>query len=650
MNASGSNFVFPPPPPPPAKATKSPSARQYCSQLPKNHWNSHSRGLGGEQGSRGNLARSGAKRTTHQNGKGNAFNEGINFVSKTGPVNGYSLPEYPPHLHLHQLNTQHSPRTQFNDAKSYQALQSSSPLAPALQPSYLGTLSIQSSVGYQYQLPAPIPSDSGGSRAVLGLNHLAGCSGHIPSVFSPESQLKQQFQPPQGQIQPPNEPWPTSFQALDSLHNKDHQLPQLSVGQQGSGGYTLPHAHQYGFSKNSYFNVSNEIQFRPSSVTESRNSSCERTSLLSKQNRPPRHSVCLNLSSKISNSNKRLKHNLLGLTPKTVDGNESEELYDFDEEQRMAEALGTRLHFTYKGKTSTLQTPTEIEAWIAERKKRYPTKQRIAEKGLLFKQPLKNVKEPPQRLHAKESTRKYNSPREEAEAALRDINKAKQKLQERELKFAKLQAKILKNEQANTNNGKRKRVIPDPKRTAGSENGIISKANIGSASTTAQHAEVLDPGSDIFGDTLITEPSLLSSVFEEALQPSALMPSAVVIEDDDGTMYLSSASSITESSSATDSSCIESYCVDSSPSAGSPEEVSSRRSGPEKVPPPSRQGPIPACRQFKRGSCFRGSNSKFKHDNDRQDVKGNKMPRSLGAHKENSPTVRKTLAERVSSL
>ena len=40
-----------------------------------------------------------------------------------------------------------------------------------------------------------------------------------------------------------------------------------------------------------------------------------------------------------------------------------------------------RLQFTYKGRKSTLQSTSDIAAWIEERKKRYPTKARIAEKG-----------------------------------------------------------------------------------------------------------------------------------------------------------------------------------------------------------------------------------------------------------------------------
>lgn len=38
-----------------------------------------------------------------------------------------------------------------------------------------------------------------------------------------------------------------------------------------------------------------------------------------------------------------------------------------------------RLQFEYRGQTSTLQSSSDIAAWIEERKKRFPTKARAAE-------------------------------------------------------------------------------------------------------------------------------------------------------------------------------------------------------------------------------------------------------------------------------
>lgn len=69
------------------------------------------------------------------------------------------------------------------------------------------------------------------------------------------------------------------------------------------------------------------------------------------------------------------KQNLLGLTPAKLE-QDSEPEDDEDEETRLGPQTRTGLEglmFEYKGHTSTLKTAAEIAAWIAERKKRYPT-------------------------------------------------------------------------------------------------------------------------------------------------------------------------------------------------------------------------------------------------------------------------------------
>ncbi|MCJ1434704.1 hypothetical protein MMC27_004073 [Xylographa pallens] len=82
---------------------------------------------------------------------------------------------------------------------------------------------------------------------------------------------------------------------------------------------------------------------------------------------------------------KKRKFNQLGLTPKTED-HESSEDEDVDEETKLASAqtsnlpLNTgHLQFLYKGRLATLNSPSEIAAWIEERKRRFPTKKRIEE-------------------------------------------------------------------------------------------------------------------------------------------------------------------------------------------------------------------------------------------------------------------------------
>lgn len=81
------------------------------------------------------------------------------------------------------------------------------------------------------------------------------------------------------------------------------------------------------------------------------------------------------------------KYNQLGLTPKTGEHELSDDAEedDQDEETRLAATAtdGTGqlpiLQVNYKGQTSTLQSSADIAAWIAERRKKFPTKARVAE-------------------------------------------------------------------------------------------------------------------------------------------------------------------------------------------------------------------------------------------------------------------------------
>ncbi|KAH7060797.1 nuclear fragile X mental retardation-interacting protein 1-domain-containing protein [Macrophomina phaseolina] len=75
--------------------------------------------------------------------------------------------------------------------------------------------------------------------------------------------------------------------------------------------------------------------------------------------------------------NRKRKHNQLGLTPRSDVHEDSED--DADEEARF-QATGEALHFEYKGRSSTLKSAEDIAAWIEERKRRFPTKERIAQK------------------------------------------------------------------------------------------------------------------------------------------------------------------------------------------------------------------------------------------------------------------------------
>ena len=70
------------------------------------------------------------------------------------------------------------------------------------------------------------------------------------------------------------------------------------------------------------------------------------------------------------------KPNLLGLTPVARDEESEED--DEEEETKLATTISadSLLQFEYKGQTATLNSPEEIAAWIAERRKKWPTEQK----------------------------------------------------------------------------------------------------------------------------------------------------------------------------------------------------------------------------------------------------------------------------------
>ncbi|KAI9798428.1 MAG: hypothetical protein M1833_004822 [Piccolia ochrophora] len=79
-----------------------------------------------------------------------------------------------------------------------------------------------------------------------------------------------------------------------------------------------------------------------------------------------------------SNGTRKRKYNFLGLTPRKEEHEDSED--SVDEEARYGGNTDQRLEFEYKGRTSTLISQSDIAAWIAQRKKNYPTRRRNEEK------------------------------------------------------------------------------------------------------------------------------------------------------------------------------------------------------------------------------------------------------------------------------
>ncbi|KAJ9195470.1 hypothetical protein DTO166G4_3091 [Paecilomyces variotii] len=334
---------------------------------------------------------------------------------------------------------------------------------------------------------------------------------------------------------------------------------------------------------------------------------------------------------------KKRRHNQLGLTPKTDEHESSEEEDDVDEEARLAQSgEAGSLRFTYKGRTSTLQSQADIAAWIEERKKRFPTKQRVEERkkaqeeaqrarNEALKQKQKQREEAKQRQ--KEARAKQEQAKEERKAAAEGSADPLDAAAKARLKADKLRRKLMKEEKRVAKaeaDAERARLEAEAlKNASGHDTGAQS-----SVQEAAPRAEGADESATV-KDAIAVEPS------DEATAAPHVLPEGVsAAPGENGTqgvqgMEIDAAASISEMSDTSDetSSSGSDLSSDDSWDSGSdsdsdgdsdsaPEEVSSRRDGPERVPPPPREAPKKKlCHNFvQKGRCSRGDQCRFSHD------------------------------------
>lgn len=279
---------------------------------------------------------------------------------------------------------------------------------------------------------------------------------------------------------------------------------------------------------------------------------------------------------------KKRQHNQLGLTPKTEEHESSEEEEGVDEESKFASQSSDRpgvtapLKFTYRGRTATLQTPEDIAKWIEERKKRFPTQARVEEKKKTMEEAKKAREEA---LRQKRESRKeepkrpqkdsrgpssHNDPVDAATKATQKAEKLRQKLLREQKRVAKAEA--------------------DAKR-AQAKVEALQKQSDGTATT-----------GDKTGESRMSSPS-----------------------DKSGDSDWTSSSGSDDSSSGSESDS------DDSADDSAPDEMTSRREGPERVPPPPRENVKKRiCRHFARnGRCLRGDSCNFLHEMPERKVKNN---------------------------
>lgn len=281
---------------------------------------------------------------------------------------------------------------------------------------------------------------------------------------------------------------------------------------------------------------------------------------------------------------KKRKYNQLGLTPKTEEHESSEEDGDADEESRLAAKCGKTevIQFSFNGKVSTLQSPADIANWIAERKKRYPTKARIEEKKRLEAEKAKEAEEARKKKQQEREAARHETKESQGEAnpnskdPINAAMKAKRKAE-------KLRKKLLKEER------KLAKAEADAERA-----GLLTKDR--------------QKGDSVANEVESAEGKAAAEINNGAPAASAAMPRSSPVDGDTDDETSSSGSDSSSDTSDTSS--------EESDSDSAPEELTSRRTQPERVPPPSREARRKKpCHQFaRRGKCSRGDRCPYSHE------------------------------------
>ena len=368
---------------------------------------------------------------------------------------------------------------------------------------------------------------------------------------------------------------------------------------------------------------------------------------------------------------KKRKHNQLGLTPKTEDHESSEE-EDIDEESKLAamqsSGTGSALQFTYKGQLATLKSPSDIAAWIEERKKRFPTKKRAEEAAKRREQQQKaaqETKELKNKERKKVKTGEYKKNTGPDEAA-----KAKTKAEKLRKQYEKAQKRVAEIEAKANNTGRPIHSVQEPSskanpsvltrdrssREASGPPSIQSRPTYAeplnlqehekfyteiapsqrssstvavSAENPAEPREITAPGWDSFipisqslasisthypseGEKLpdlgVRSPGHSSDPLQADVQSTLSSGTGTLEELGD---------SISSDSSYLSSSDDDIYTSSSGSSSedSTPLEITSNRGGPERVAPSKTRTQKAICNGFlAKGRCLRGDRCKYRHE------------------------------------
>ncbi|OCL06857.1 hypothetical protein AOQ84DRAFT_68967 [Glonium stellatum] len=343
-----SSFSFPPPPPPPSKA---PAPDRALENAPYQRGGySGSQGGRGGRGDRGGRGRGrgnnhgGSQRGGYKSNQRNSnaenlcSNGGGNFNAQT-QIRGQPQPQRYSQGHS-APNSYPSPSTQYNQ-----------PAIP--QTSYLNPAFLPFSATSQLQWNPPAQTSVTPAAYAQALSSLMASHAQAQSTNTTAPNILYNN--------------PSSDNQVPGIYASSTSSPKPKRKRGSSNPYEGSHA-----SPNS---TRNSLQQRPPKakvdVAPAVPSFGFALPTVSQQSSSPADAA-------ENSSRRKRKFNQLGLTPRSEERENSGD-EEVDEEAAFQSAV-EGLVVTYKGHTSALNSPSDIAAWIQERKKRFPTKARIEEK------------------------------------------------------------------------------------------------------------------------------------------------------------------------------------------------------------------------------------------------------------------------------
>ena len=334
-----------------------------------------------------------------------------------------------------------------------------------------------------------------------------------------------------------------------------------------------------------------------------------------------------------------------------------------------------RFQFSYNGRLATLKSPSDIAAWIAERKKRYPTKARVEEKVKRKEEEAMNVRnrrEEQKRLKKEASDQKQRDLDREAKAKLK-AEKLRKQYEKAQRRVVEMEAKKAKSEESgswkegepNVVEQVAKNKVKEETRTAESDVcqmpaqaevnshpvnpslGFSTSAEISDMKESvsldaAENAAVMDneTGISVARDISNTQcsgpdpltptsqptsPYISTSLRQAESSPPSLMvdslskepPSKAQSRSDSRNLENETDSSHSLSDTSSDLSSDDSddsSSEESSSSNDAPNEATSKRAGPAKVGPSRATKRMPICKLFlANGRCKRGDRCRYLH-------------------------------------